>query len=230
MANEVVAISGIKETTAALKKFDKDAARRLNKVINDELRLAESLGVELDVKTAARDAFIFIVNEKNLVGNLTVQNIRDIYTGNIVNWQQVGWIDAALRPYQRDANSSSQELMTLLVMRELTPISAPNMILLGMMGPINMLSDDTLGLCYSVYFFKEFMSVSEEIVSISVEGVAPDYDNIFTKRYPLNADVSLVIRKNQDPASNACRLGEFLLSEEGQAVVKECGYVPVFNP
>ena len=41
MANEVVAISGIKETTAALKKFDKDAARRLNKVINDELRLAE---------------------------------------------------------------------------------------------------------------------------------------------------------------------------------------------
>ncbi len=41
MANEVVAINGIKETTAALKKFDKDAARRLNKVINDELRLAE---------------------------------------------------------------------------------------------------------------------------------------------------------------------------------------------
>jgi hypothetical protein len=42
MANEVVAISGIKETTAALKKFDKDAARRLSKVINDELRLAEN--------------------------------------------------------------------------------------------------------------------------------------------------------------------------------------------
>jgi len=42
MANEVVVISGIKETTAALKKFDKDAARRLNKVINDELRLAEN--------------------------------------------------------------------------------------------------------------------------------------------------------------------------------------------
>lgn len=41
MANEVVVISGIKETSAALKKFDKDAARRLNKVINDELRLAE---------------------------------------------------------------------------------------------------------------------------------------------------------------------------------------------
>jgi hypothetical protein len=41
MASDVVVINGIKETTAALKKFDKDAARRLNKVINDELRRAE---------------------------------------------------------------------------------------------------------------------------------------------------------------------------------------------
>jgi hypothetical protein len=46
MANEVVAISGIKETVAALKKFDQDAARRLNKVINDELRLAEGAAKE----------------------------------------------------------------------------------------------------------------------------------------------------------------------------------------
>jgi hypothetical protein len=46
MANEDVAISGIKETVAALKKFDQDAARRLNKVINDELRLAENAAKE----------------------------------------------------------------------------------------------------------------------------------------------------------------------------------------
>jgi hypothetical protein len=42
MADEAVVISGIAETTAALKKFDKDAARRLTKVINDELRRAET--------------------------------------------------------------------------------------------------------------------------------------------------------------------------------------------
>jgi hypothetical protein len=41
MADETVVISGIKETIESLKKFDKDAARRLNKVINDELALAE---------------------------------------------------------------------------------------------------------------------------------------------------------------------------------------------
>jgi hypothetical protein len=42
MADETVVISGIKETIESLKKFDKDAARRLNKVISDELRLAET--------------------------------------------------------------------------------------------------------------------------------------------------------------------------------------------
>jgi phosphate transport system substrate-binding protein len=196
----------------------------------DELALAQKGGVSLDVQTVARDAFIFIVNEKNHVPGLTVQTIRNIYTGKITNWQDVGWINATLRPYQRDSASASQELMMLLVMKELTPIKAPNMILLGMMGPIDMLSQDTLGLCYSVYFFKEFMSVSEKIVPVPIEGVAPTYDNIFDRRYPLTVDIALVTRKNQGPSSNACRLREYLMSEEGQAVVKECGYVPLFNP
>jgi phosphate transport system substrate-binding protein len=196
----------------------------------DELHLADSLGVALDVRTVARDAFIMIVNQKNRVPGLTIQNIRDIYTGKITNWQQVGWISATLRPYQRDSASNSQELMMLLVMKELTPIKAPSMILLGMMGPIDMLSSDTLGLGYSIYFFKEFMSVSEKIIPVPIEGVAPDYNSIFTQQYPLVENVVLVLRKGIDPAGNAAKLCEFLLSEEGQAVVKECGYVPLFNP
>lgn len=196
----------------------------------DELSLAASLGVTLNVQTVARDAFIMIVNQKNRVPGLTIQNIRDIYTGKITNWQQVGWINATLRPYQRDSSSNSQELMMLLVMKDLTPITAPSMILFGMMGPIDMLTSDTLGLGYSIYFFKEFMSVSEKIVPVPVEGVAPDYNSIFTQQYPLTENVVLVTRKGIDPAGNAAKLGEFLLSEEGQAVVKECGYVPLFNP
>lgn len=51
MADEAVVISGIAETVAALKKFDKDAARRLTKVINDELRRAETNAKqEIDTK------------------------------------------------------------------------------------------------------------------------------------------------------------------------------------
>jgi ABC-type phosphate transport system substrate-binding protein len=196
----------------------------------DELSIAQGLGVALDARTAARDAFIMIVNQKNRVANLTIKNIRDIYTGKITNWQQVGWIDATLRPYQRDSASSSQELMMLLVMKELTPIRVSNMVLFGMMGPIDMLTDDTLGLGYSIFFFKEFMSVSQKVVAVPIEGIAPDYTSIFTQRYPLTENVILVTRKGADPAGNAAKLGAFILSEEGQALVKECGYVPLFNP
>ncbi len=196
----------------------------------DELSLAQGLGIALDVSTAARDAFLMIVNEKNRVANLTIQDIRDIYTGKITNWQQVGWTDATLRPYQRDSASSSQELMMLLVMKDLTPIKVQDMILYGMMGPIDMLTNDTLGLGYSIYFFKEFMSVSQKIVSVPIEGIAPDYTSIFTQRYPLTENVVVVTRKGIDPAGNAAKLRAFILSEEGQAVVKESGYVPLFNP
>jgi phosphate transport system substrate-binding protein len=195
----------------------------------DEQRLADSAEVELDVIPAAHDAFIFIVNSSNPISGITIKNARDIYTGALTNWNVLGGWNQAIKPYQREANSGSQELMLSLVMKNLTPIVAPDMILLGMMGPFNKLDTDSLGICYTVYFFKEFMTISTNVRSIAIEGITPDYNNIIDRRYPLNADVVVVTRANQPRNSPAYRLREFILSEEGQAVVKESGYVPMFE-
>jgi phosphate transport system substrate-binding protein len=195
----------------------------------DEQRLADSAGVELDVIPAAHDAFIFIVNSSNPISGITIKNARDIYTGALTNWNALGWGNQAIKPYQREANSGSQELMLSLVMKDLTPVVAPDMILLGMMGPFNRLETDSLGICYTVYFFKEFMTISTNVRSIAVEGITPNYNNIIGRRYPLNADVVVVTKANQSRNSPAYRLREFILSEEGQAVIKESGYVPMFE-
>ena len=195
----------------------------------DERRLADSLQVELDVIPAAHDAFVFIVNSLNPVAGITISDARAIYTGTLTGWSALGGVDKQIKPYQREANSGSQELMMTLVMKELQPLKAPDMIVLGMMGPFNQLSADSLGICYTVYFFKEFMAPSENVKSLAVEGIAPAYANILNRRYPLNADVVLVTRKNPGRTSAAFALREFILSEEGQAVVKESGYVPIFE-
>jgi phosphate transport system substrate-binding protein len=195
----------------------------------DEQRLADSAGVKLDVIPAAHDAFIFIVNSRNPLSSITIKNAQDIYTGGLANWSALGWQNQAIKPYQREANSGSQELMLSLVMKTLTPVVAPDMILPGMMGPFNRLETDSLGICYTVYFFKEFMTISPNVRSIPVEGVAPSYNNIIGRRYPLNADVVVVTRTKQSRSSPAYRLREFILSEEGQVVIKESGYVPMFE-
>jgi phosphate transport system substrate-binding protein len=195
----------------------------------DERRLADSLHVDLDVIPAAHDAFVFIVNSLNPVTGITVSDARAIYTGTLNDWSALGGVEKPIKRYQREANSGSQELMMTLVMKELTPISAPDMIVTGMMGPFNVLATDTLGICYTVYFFKEFMAPGENVKSLAIGGIAPNYANIINRNYPLNADVVLVTRKNPGHTTAAYALREFILSEQGQAVVKESGYVPMFE-
>ena len=88
---------------------------------NEKAACAE-LGVELKTAPLAIDALVFIVNPKNPVKNLTSDQVRKIYTGEITNWKEVGGVDHAITPYIRNADSGSQEKMETLVMNGLKMI------------------------------------------------------------------------------------------------------------
>jgi phosphate transport system substrate-binding protein len=81
----------------------------------EELYLADSLGINLVETPIALDAFVFLVNINNPVNSLTTKEIQDIYTGDITHWNEVGGTDTEIRPYQRNPNSGSQELMKSLL-------------------------------------------------------------------------------------------------------------------
>ena len=193
----------------------------------DELNLAESLEVELKARPIALDAFVFVLNKTNPINNITIEEIQGIYTGNIINWTEVGGVEADINPYRRDENSGSEELMKTLVMKDLKMMDAQELILYGMMGPINRLSWDVNGIGYSVYYFEEFMAPNERIKLCGVNGIFPNYENIKSKSYPFTTEVYAVIRSEQVENSNANLLLDWLLSQEGQAVIDESGYVPI---
>ena len=192
----------------------------------DEISLADSLGITLQTQAVALDAFVFILNVENPVNDLTVEQIRGIYTGDIRNWQEVGGINAAINPYQRNRNSGSQELMETLVMKELSMVDAPQMILSNMMGPINNLVLDPFGICYTVYFFNEYMAPREQIKLCRINGVKPDFENISTGKYVFSTKVFAAIRSNLDTESTAFTLWKWLQTTAGQKVISESGYVP----
>ena len=194
---------------------------------DDELQQASDNGVQLESHAVALDAFVFILNIENSITSLSIQQIRDIYTGKMINWTEVGGSNEEIHAYQRDANSGSQELMKTMVMQDQEMIDAPAMVLEGMMGPINVISEDTLGIGYSVYFYEQFMAPNEKLKLCAVDGITPGADTIGQKSYPLVTEVYAVIRTELDTQSNAFKLREWLLTAEGQGVVEESGYVPV---
>ena len=96
-------------------------------ISRDEKVYAEEQGVTLIEKPIARDALAFMVNLKNPVNNLSIEQIQGIYTGNIVNWAEVGGLDCEMKPYVRDRNSGSQEKFEMMVMKGLTIKDFPEM-------------------------------------------------------------------------------------------------------
>ena len=201
---------------------------------DDELREAQNRGVELDVKPVALDAFVFLVNASNPVMELPLESIRHIYTGEIKQWQKVGSeiqssVGGEIHTYQRNRNSGSQELMEKLVMRGEAMIDSPEMILESMIGPINAIKEDPLGIGYSVYFYAEYILPDENVRLLGVDGVLPNSENIENREYPLTTEVFAVIRQEMPSDHSAFQLRDWLLTEEGQQAIAGSGYVPFYS-
>lgn len=192
---------------------------------DDEIDLANHAGIDLIITPIALDAFVFIANVNNPVISLTTQQIQNIYTGNITHWNEVGGTNTEINPYTREPNSGSQELMLDLVMKDLQMPDYPEMILYGMMGPINRITIDRDGLGYTVYFFEQFMAPNDSLKLLAVNGIFPEYNALKRKQYIYTTDVFAVIRKDLDSQSNAYKLYQWLLTYKGQGVIEESGYI-----
>jgi phosphate transport system substrate-binding protein len=193
---------------------------------DDELALAGRRGVQLEVQPVALDAFIFLLNGRNPVSSLTIEQIRGIYAGRIVNWREVDGPDAPIRPYQRPRNSGSQELMQKLVMGQEGMIPAPDLLTGSLMSSTFLALDkDVHGIGYSVYYYHEFMSLYKDVKGCAVGGVLPTSKNILSRRYPFISEVFAVLRRSLPAEHPARRLRDWMLEPAGQSVVEESGYV-----
>jgi phosphate transport system substrate-binding protein len=192
-----------------------------------ELEVGKEKNVKLIETPVAIDAFIFILNGSNPVTSLTNAQIRDIYTGAITRWDQVEGSHNKINPYRRNVTSGSQVLMEELVMKGTPMMEMPEMHeFFSMMGPFEQLAHDRDGICYTVYYYKEFMVRPERVKHIAVDGVYPDYNTLRTREYPYATEVYLSIREDLNKSSMAYKLYELLLTGAGREVIKESGYVP----
>lgn len=200
---------------------------------SEELELARMKNVELEVTPCALDAFVFLVNIENPIRNLTTQQIRDIYSGKVRRWKDVGGPAGQITAYQREESSGSQQLMRSLVMKEV-PIETPErfrrmpqLVAYGMIGPFLELTYNERGLGYSVYYYERLMSGSPRTRTIAIDGIEPNSDTIRERKYPYVSEVFVVTRKGLMAETPAAKWRAWLLSPEGQAVVRESGYVPL---
>ena len=194
-------------------------------ISRDESVYAKEKGVELLSRPIAKDAFVFIVNAGNPVKNLTVEQVKKIYMGEITNWKEVGGNDAPIVPYVRNANSGSQEKMETVVMAGLTMPEWKELTLFTMISPYIQLDSDVNGICYTPYYYFSSIVRPEQIKMVSLDGIMPAKETIKNGTYPYITEVMTSVRAGIDKSSTAYQLFYGLSTGYYNNIIDESGYI-----
>ncbi len=192
-------------------------------------------GVSLQFDRIGSDPFVFFVSKDNPVESLTLQEIRDIYSGKITNWKEVGGKDAEILAFQQPTNSVSQNGMKMLVMQDETMMEPLTRNSLWRYVGDSYLSDvimrfdeseNALGYAYQSY--ANALYLNDNVKVLAVEGVLPEAEAVRSGDYPLIGGIYAITRKG-DKSENTKKLLRGLLSPSGQNCVSEAGFVPVLH-
>ena len=177
----------------------------------EQLESAAEKGVELNIVPVGMEAFVFFVNTKNPVDDLSIDEIRGIYRGEIKNWNEVGGVNRTINPLLRIKGSGSQTMMEKFMEGDMIKKREPSSVFGASIG-------------YSFRYYLSGMVANSDVKMLCVNGVYPDADNIKNGSYPISANFYVVYRKDNSN-ENVIKLVDWLLSDEGQTMIEKCGYV-----
>ncbi len=187
---------------------------------------AREKGVELVFTPIGKEAFVFYVNSKNPLENVSIADIRGIWSGEITRWEEMGIENLGIiRPFQREEGSGSQS--TFIKLMGDTQIMEPEQEdVIGDMGGIIRKTADYRNyknaIGYSFRFYATVMNPNVGIRLLSVNGVSPTRENIENGSYPLADCFYAVTRSDAD--ENTLALLEWICGPQGQALVEMTGY------
>ncbi|MGL4797620.1 MAG: phosphate ABC transporter substrate-binding protein [Paraclostridium sp.] len=169
----------------------------------------------------AIDAIAIITNKNNEVKDLTVEQIKDIYTGKITNWKDVGGKDAPIVVVSREDGSGTRGAFEEIVGFEAAELTKDAQIGDGS-GNIKSTvegNENAIGYISASY-------VDEAINQLTVEGEELTVDNVKAKKYPI-ARPFILVHKEDVITEKGKELIDFILSDEGQTIVEEDGLISI---
>jgi phosphate transport system substrate-binding protein len=196
-----------------------------------EIKSAAAKGKRFNLTPICKDAFVFIVNEKNNLGNITLQQIRDIYSGRVTNWKSINGIDEPVIAYQRAENSGSQTTLQLIMKgdRLMPPILDSEYVPSIMFGMYKLVASNyynyNCAIGYSFLFYLTVMTGGSGVKVLSMDGIAPNQQTIQNNSYPFCQTVYAVTTGNE--SENTKKLIEWILSAQGRQLIEKTGYTPL---
>jgi len=166
----------------------------------------------------ARDGLAIIVHPNNPVYDITIEQLRAIYTGEITNWSELGGNNARIHLFAREEGSGTRGAFEDMVMGEYR--ITPRAMVQNTNGAVRQLvSNDR-----NAVGFVSLGMVDETIKSLSINGITPTFENIDNETYELFRSFWLI--SAEEPVGASMDFISFVLSAEGRRVLTLEGLIP----
>lgn len=201
--------------------IDKTAqvATSSREIKKEEIALAKTKNVNPVAHVVAHDAIIPVVNPRNKVSNLSIDQLSQIYQGKITNWKEVGGEDLKIIVISRDSSSGTFESWDHFVMKKAKV--TPRAQMLASNGAIvsaianNRYAIGYLGIGY----------LNKSVKPLQVNGVTASVQTALSKEYPFSRE--LYMYTDGDAKGDIAKYIAFVKSVEGQNIVTKAGFVPL---
>lgn len=208
--NQTGSSSGIKDTISGTTEIGMSSRE-----------LTDEESKNLKEVTIAVDGIGVVVNKNNPVKNLTLEQIKDIFTGKITNWSEVGGEDKEIVVVSREEGSGTRTAFQE-ILNYSTEDTVKNAIVNNSTGATKVMveeNDNAIGYMSIGY-------IDDSIASVNVDGVEATADNVKSGEYKIQRPFLLVYKEGA-LSEEGQEFIDFILSDKGQAIVAEENLVTV---
>ena len=174
--------------------------------------------------TVAKDGLSVYVNDSNPISELSMAQLKAIFTGKVTSWKDVGGPDAKIIPYSRENSSGTYVFFKehVLSNADYTPRAQA---MPGTAAVVNAVAREKFGIGYGGAAYAKGIKVIKVKKDAGAAGVVPSDATIKDGSYPLSRPLFFYTRPK--PAADIKAFTDWVLSPEGQAIVVKVGYFPI---
>ena len=181
----------------------------------------EEIDSGLSETVIAYDGIVVVTHPTNKVKDLTLEEVKKIFTGEVTNWKELGGEDLEIVVVSREDGSGSRDAF-----QEIVDYSSGELVRSAIIASGNGNIKTTVATNKHAVGFISFEYIDESISTIDINGVEATAENVLQKKYKLSRPF-LFVNKEESLTKAGQQFIDFILSPDGQAVVSETGAIPV---
>lgn len=186
---------------------------------NSSRKLKDEEAEKLDATVVGLDGIALVVNPANKLENITLEDLAKVYSGEITNWKELGGDDKSIVVIGREDGSGTRDGFESIVMGDKEPKYAQELESTGSVINAVATTDGAIG-------YASLANVDETVKALKIGGVEATEENVKSGAYEVQRPFICATLKGSDNKLVKAYL-DFILSEEGQALVLAQGAVPV---